>query len=683
MRGLPGTRSVAALRAVVPVLVLALLPLVVAPAKGVGAQGQFVLRCTYSHTLSDDPIVFPGQPGAAHSHDFFGNVTVNADSTMASMLAGGTTCRVPSDTAGYWTPTASLNGVPIRPTVMRIYYLGAGANSVNVESFPPGLQMIGGNKDATTALENPEVRWSCGETKDVKTPSSKTPYDCSWWADRYAFVDGVIAIVDFPSCWNGTGFDPASVVYPNGGRCPSGYPHLLPRISERVHYGVMDPVNDDGTMALTLSSGPYWSYHADFWNTWQQPRLDQLVEQCIVARVHCGAVDASGEVDWTDQFGTTRYDLAWASATAPDGTYVAGFTNFALAGQRYHHRYDAFVRKYDARGEVRWTRQFGSTGVDQILAVSADDAGVTVVGLTDGRMPKQGGAGGVDVFVARFGPSGRQLWLRQFGTRADDRATAVVGGERPIIAGVTAGGLGARQGGPSDAFLAQLDETGNVVWLRQFGTGAADEALGLALRGDTVYVTGWTGGAMHGQFLGGESDGFVAAFTRAGRARWRRPIATTGTDRVTAIVARANGLFVAGSTDGVLPEQAPAGGLDAFVGKLDPNGRPQWMQQFGSSLGDEAVAVAATAKGVYVAGSANEALPDGQLLGEWDGFVRKYLPNGTQIWTHQLGTDDYDRVYGLSVERSGLYLTGTTHGAFEGYTNAGDRDVFVIRVAFN
>ena len=33
-----------------------------------------MLRCGYSHPLTDDPIVFPGQPGASHFHDFFGDV---------------------------------------------------------------------------------------------------------------------------------------------------------------------------------------------------------------------------------------------------------------------------------------------------------------------------------------------------------------------------------------------------------------------------------------------------------------------------------------------------------------------------------------------------------------------------------------------------------------------------------
>lgn len=62
---------------------------VATPARADGpAIGQFVVRCGYSHSLPDDPIVFPGQQGASHLHDFFGNTATDAFSTQASLLAG-------------------------------------------------------------------------------------------------------------------------------------------------------------------------------------------------------------------------------------------------------------------------------------------------------------------------------------------------------------------------------------------------------------------------------------------------------------------------------------------------------------------------------------------------------------------------------------------------------------------
>jgi hypothetical protein len=70
------------------------------------------------------------------------------------------------------------------------------------------------------------------------------------------------------------------------------------------------------------------------------------------------------------------------------------------------------------------------------------------------------------------------------------------------------------------------------------------------------------------------------------------------------------------------------------------------------------------------------------LLGETDGYLRKYLRDGTNIWTLQFGTADYDRVYGAALDPDGVSLVGTTHGTFEGQPYAGDRDAFVTRVRF-
>jgi Domain of unknown function (DUF1996) len=56
--------------------------------------GSFRTVCDYSHMAFDDPIVKPGQPGAAHLHTFFGNTQTDAFSTYESLLAKGkATCR--------------------------------------------------------------------------------------------------------------------------------------------------------------------------------------------------------------------------------------------------------------------------------------------------------------------------------------------------------------------------------------------------------------------------------------------------------------------------------------------------------------------------------------------------------------------------------------------------------------
>ena len=656
---------------------LSLLLLAPTPAEGGSGTGQFVLRCEYSHTLPDDPIVFPGQPEASHMHDFFGNETVDAFSTVDSLLAGGTTCRVPSDTAAYWTPTAYLAGQQIEPTVMRIYYFG---DPDSVETIPPGLQMIGGDRSATSPADNPHVRWYCGQTKGERTPVMDEPYDCSPW-QALSFVDGVVAIVDMPNCWNGTGLLPQDVVYQVAGRCPAGFPHVLPRLSQRVHFGVLNPLYPDGTVALTLSNGRFYTLHADFWNTWQQDRLDQLVRDCLAAGVHCGSVDETPSIDWTREFGTSRYDLAFATAATDDGIYVAGFTNYALDDQRYHHRYDAFVRKYDQAGTELWTRQFGTTGTDQALALAADASGVYVVGSTDGRFPGQTASGATDAFIARFGAGGELRWLRQFGTHGMDEAAAVVrGGAGLYLAGTTGGGLGAERLGGTDAFVGRFTLAGEPRWIRQFGSATMDRGRGLAVDSGTVYVAGSTDGALPGKIPFGGIDGFVQTYDTDGGRGWSRQFGSAGTDEATSIFAVPGTAYVAGATDGTLPGQVPAGGVDAFLMRFDEGGAKAWTLQMGTPGSEDALAVSGDAEAIYVAGSATAALPGQEHLGESDGFVWRYSPRGNEVWVLQLGTADYDKVYGFALDRGAAYVAGTTHGAFDGQFNAGDRDVFLTRI---
>jgi hypothetical protein len=665
-----------------PLLVLLTMLLGLAAPPAQAAQvGQFVLRCGYSHSLTDDPIVFPEQPGASHLHDFFGNVGTNASSTFESMLAGETTCRVPSDTAGYWAPAGFMDGAQVRPSVMRIYYLGPAFG--RVETIPAGLQMVGGNKDAQSPAENPHITWSCGQTKDVSTPRSDTPYDCTPWAG-YGFVDGIVAAIDFPSCWNGTGLRPEDVTYPVSGQCPPGFGHVIPKLSERVHYGVMNPLGPDGTtLAFELSSGPPYTLHADFWNTWQQERLDQLVADCLVAKAHCGSVDATSSIRWERQFGTQRYDLA--NAAAPDGeggSYVAGFTNLALQGQTYHHRYDAFLTRYDADGDELWTRQFGTNGTDQALAIAVSGADVYVAGSTDGRFPKQEARGGTDAFVARFGANGRPVWLEQFGTHGDDEGAAIAAtADAVYLAGTTGGPLDQhRLDGPSDAFVMRLDTDGLDRWTHLIGGVGDDTAHALSVRGPTIYLAGSTQGLRK---TVSDLDGFVVALDLGGAWQWGYQIGHEDDESFDSIEARANGIYFAGWTSGTFLFEEPSGGRDAVVGKLDTGGVVVWSHQFGSAVDDEVTVSSMVGKGLYVAGSTLGTLPESSSLGESDGFLRKYLPNGTEVWTRQFGTTDYDAVYGMASDPKGVVAVGTTHGAFEGQTNAGDRDVFLVRIAFS
>ncbi len=90
-------------------------------------DGKFRFLCNFSHLNYDDPILFPGVPGATHLHLFFGNRSANYASTYASLRASGDgTCDGgPLNRSAYWMPAmidTNLNQVRI-PQDFQWYYV--------------------------------------------------------------------------------------------------------------------------------------------------------------------------------------------------------------------------------------------------------------------------------------------------------------------------------------------------------------------------------------------------------------------------------------------------------------------------------------------------------------------------------------------------------------------------------
>jgi len=170
--------------------------------------------------------------------------------------------------------------------------------------------------------------------------------------------------------------------------------------------------------------------------------------------------DASGKLLWTRQLGTSGDDdSCGVAADAAGNVFISGETSGNLGGQPNAGGYDAFVAKYDASGKLLWTRQLGTSARDVSFGVAADaDGNVFISGETSGSLggPK---AGNADAFVAKYDASGNLLWTRQLGTFAGDVSYGVAADAagNVFISGFTWGSLGGQpNAGVDDVFVAKL-----------------------------------------------------------------------------------------------------------------------------------------------------------------------------------------------------------------------------------
>ena len=187
-----------------------------------------------------------------------------------------------------------------------------------------------------------------------------------------------------------------------------------------------------------------------------------------------------------------------------------------------------------------------------------------------------------------------------------------------------------------------------ISFLRQIVTSeGSDGATGVVADATGIYVAGYTTAP-----LALSERVFVRKYDLGGAELWTRrfggPLDVAGK-----IALDDTGIYMVGNASGALPGQRSAGGFDAFVRKYDEGGTELWTRQFGTSASDAAIGASADGTGVYVVGQIGAGPGAGG-----EGFLRKYDPNGAELWTRQFAT----LASGVAVDDSSVFVVGYAAG---------------------
>lgn len=320
-------------------------------AGAVNARG-FDVQCNYSHTLPDDAIVYPGKPGEAMAHEFFGNPNTNAYTTYDSLNNNKvTTCNSTADISAYWAPQLKRKSGIVFPTYQKTYYLND-QPVVPVQPIPPGLEMLAGDHMGTGP--NPHVSFLCSGGQYTtsmptscppKTPGASTQLNIS---------------VHFPDCWDGKTLKPIlgtdrttrmsnlmkaakgdlNVAYRNtDGTCPSAYPVKIPELQYNLAYNLgtdpdlsnaqlsLDPVFENGQWVPQW--GSMYTAHGDFISAWHTQTMQYLTDMCMNKDVISGGCDTSIPVYYSAVTANVQLDSD-GTAHPADTTLAAAPGNIVL-----------------------------------------------------------------------------------------------------------------------------------------------------------------------------------------------------------------------------------------------------------------------------------------------------------------------------------------------------------------
>ena len=296
--------------------------------------GAFRFTCLAGQLSRDDPIVYPGQPGRSHLHQFFGNMLTNSSSNYQSLrTGGGSTCTRNANStdptpqrSAYWMP-AMLDGVgnAVKPDYMQTYYkqlpngnpecqgapdathIGYCIPMPNGLRFIQGYNMDTGRGGPTDA--NSGDYWAMG-FDCVTTDGEGTSYTGFKRSMAEILATGRCPVgawlrvaVSFPDCWDGRNLDSADhrshMAYASGAlidnfkrACPATHPYNIPEIALQAFFRV-DANFIDGKWSLASDAmapagAPAGStLHADYWEAWSPTVKNMWQTGCIDRHLSC------------------------------------------------------------------------------------------------------------------------------------------------------------------------------------------------------------------------------------------------------------------------------------------------------------------------------------------------------------------------------------------------------------
>jgi hypothetical protein len=250
---------------------------------GFAPRGSFSNVCQVSHRNTDNFIVSPDViDGAQHLHDYYGNTTTNAFSTLGSLQRARSTCANERDHSAYWVPVLLRDNRVVEPESAQMIMRGYNRDVGAVVSMPRGLRMITGNAKQTRA-EGSNAQFACSGSEKRR---SKTFPNCPTGSR-------LIRIQDFPSCWDGRNLDSADhrshvVFTAANGQCPKSNPVPLPRLSFRFVYPVSGNPARLSLGSFPEAGGLSFSDHADAFNLNDGTQMRQRVADCINSARACG-----------------------------------------------------------------------------------------------------------------------------------------------------------------------------------------------------------------------------------------------------------------------------------------------------------------------------------------------------------------------------------------------------------
>ena len=319
--------------------------------------------------------------------------------------------------------------------------------------------------------------------------------------------------------------------------------------------------------------------------------------------------DAANTVEWSKTFGGSDDDRARDILQLSDGSFlVTGFSRSNDLDVTVNSgNYDFWVVKINFDGTLVWEKSFGFSGADQSYIIKQTSDGnfllggsldVTASGGQGNSKTSKRHAGG-DYWLLKIDANGNKLWSRYYGGQFTDTLLDISETENGnyILTGYSDSSDTdiSNNLGEYDFWIVKVNNTGDLIWERNFGGSQIDEAFSITKTTDNHFlIAGNTRSADKDVTLNnGSSDIWVIKINSDGTLIWERNFGGTSFDNANKIIsAERGGFYVVGSSrSSDIDAASNFGNKDVWILKIDATGNLQWQKNIGGSNLDEASSV--------------------------------------------------------------------------------------------
>ena len=306
-----------------------------------------------------------------------------------------------------------------------------------------------------------------------------------------------------------------------------------------------------------------------------------------------------GDIQWQNTIGGNQSDYLGSLNNTSDGGYIVGaYSSSPISGDKTESpkasTTDYWILKLNSLGSIIWQNTIGGSLFDYCYAAEeTPDGGYLISGMSsspagfDKTENTVGGFGDNDIWVLKLNSIGDIIWQNTIGGNLTDVTNemkvtsaggAVFGAQSysDISGDKTENNVSGATSTP-DAWVFEIDNTGNILWQNTIGSTAEDYCHGLTFTDEGGYaISAYSNGNISGDKTQNSPGGFdywVVNLDGSGNVVWDKTIGGSGTDYCYDLVKMDDGKLVVGGTSSSTisgdKSENPYGSSDFWLIKLN------------------------------------------------------------------------------------------------------------------